>query len=197
MENIYYSPEAHGLEILGEVEESVSYQFNQFVVWRRLSDGTLFYASDSGCSCPSPFETYENVESLKRIDKQNEKTFESDLRTWSIGYSSGLLDDVSQSDLDSLTSKVREALFLLKKLSKMKLSLRQQEVIDLMKTGWQLGINYGFNTHTWIQKDGCGKGGDAKNVHGSTVFALENRKLIVIDTEKFPLRTYKLAEGTK
>jgi hypothetical protein len=26
------------------------------VVWKRLSDGQLLYGTDSGCSCPSPFE---------------------------------------------------------------------------------------------------------------------------------------------
>lgn len=109
--SIYYSPEEHGLEILGEVEEDPDYSFNKFVVWRRKSDGALFYASDSGCSCPSPFEDYTSVESLKAITKQTDKTFESDLQTWARGYETKeYRDGVSQADLDSLTVKVREAL---------------------------------------------------------------------------------------
>lgn len=55
--NIYYSPEQYGLETVGQVDWSDEpYQFDMTVVWRRVADGQLFYASDSGCSCPSPFE---------------------------------------------------------------------------------------------------------------------------------------------
>ena len=33
-----------------------SYQFNMTNVYREKTTGELFYATDSGCSCPSPFE---------------------------------------------------------------------------------------------------------------------------------------------
>ena len=57
--NPYYSPEKSGLEIIGEVDFSDgSYQFNYLVVWKDLATGKLYYAEDSGCSCPSPFEDY-------------------------------------------------------------------------------------------------------------------------------------------
>jgi hypothetical protein len=62
---IYYSPENYGLEIVGEIEWSdASYQFDLTVVWRRKLDGQLFYADDSGCSCPSPFEDFKGVNHL-------------------------------------------------------------------------------------------------------------------------------------
>jgi hypothetical protein len=53
--NIYYSPEEYGLESVFDVDKSDGcYQFDQFVIWK---DGeTYFWASDAGCSCPSPFE---------------------------------------------------------------------------------------------------------------------------------------------
>lgn len=55
--NIYYSPEKFGLEIVGTINwVNEPYTFNLTVVWRRPADGQLFYASDAGCSCPSPFE---------------------------------------------------------------------------------------------------------------------------------------------
>lgn len=79
----------------------------------------------------------------------------------------------------------------------MKLSETQQHVIDRMKSGWQLGTSTGLNSFSWLQKDGCGRGGEAEDVHGNTVRALSDRKLIVVDREGFPLRTYKLPESKK
>ncbi len=56
--NIYYDPEKFGLEQVGEIDfSSGAYEFDLTVVWRRVSDDALVYAEDSGCSCPSPFES--------------------------------------------------------------------------------------------------------------------------------------------
>lgn len=58
MSDIYYAPEKHGLTTVGEFDMSDGcYQFNLFVVWRDEA-GTYYWGSDSGCSCPSPFETF-------------------------------------------------------------------------------------------------------------------------------------------
>ena len=55
---IYYTPEHHGLELVGSAsEDDMSYEFDIFAVWKDES-GNLYWASDSGCSCPSPFESY-------------------------------------------------------------------------------------------------------------------------------------------
>lgn len=52
--NVYYDPEESGLEIVLTVQRNLGYEFDMFVVW---TDGERFYAaSDSGCSCPIPFE---------------------------------------------------------------------------------------------------------------------------------------------
>lgn len=57
MSNIYDDPEKFGLAIVGEVEfSSGAYEFDTSVVWRDADTGDLFYADDSGCSCPIPFE---------------------------------------------------------------------------------------------------------------------------------------------
>lgn len=57
MSNIYYEPQDFGLEIFEQIDDDhSSYSFDDFVIWKRLEDGKLFYATDSGCSCPSPFE---------------------------------------------------------------------------------------------------------------------------------------------
>lgn len=55
--NIYYSPEKFGLVTVGEVEWSDgSYIFDKTVVWRKRDSLCFYLGSDSGCSCPSPFE---------------------------------------------------------------------------------------------------------------------------------------------
>jgi hypothetical protein len=62
--NVYYSPESYGLEVVGDIEwTGESYQFDMTVVWKD-KDGKYYVASDSGCSCPSPFEDYNSLESL-------------------------------------------------------------------------------------------------------------------------------------
>ena len=66
MSDVYYEPGKFGLSIIGEVEFRLSYEFDMFVVWKRLADGAIFYANDSGCSCPSPFERYTSVDNLTR-----------------------------------------------------------------------------------------------------------------------------------
>jgi hypothetical protein len=53
--NVYYSPEKFGLTMLGEIELAGGYEYDKFVVWRR-DDGSLTWASDTGCSCPTPFD---------------------------------------------------------------------------------------------------------------------------------------------
>ena len=70
-ENVYYSPEAYGLETVGEVEWSDGcYQFDTTVVWKDKTSGDLFMAEDSGCSCPSPFESH-NRSTLTPVNTQD------------------------------------------------------------------------------------------------------------------------------
>lgn len=64
-DNAYSNPEKLGLEIFGMAEDTdMSYEFNMFAVWRD-SSGQLYFANDSGCSCPSPFEDYRKISDLK------------------------------------------------------------------------------------------------------------------------------------
>lgn len=53
--NIYYDPENFGLEIVASEDRGYTYEFDMVVVWKN-KQGDLFWASDSGCSCPTPFE---------------------------------------------------------------------------------------------------------------------------------------------
>lgn len=57
--NVYYNPEQLGLEILGTLDEpNLSYEYNTFLVVRHPESGRVFWAQNSGCSCPTPFEDF-------------------------------------------------------------------------------------------------------------------------------------------
>ena len=75
-----------------------------------------------------------------------------------------------------------------------KLSKPQQEVIDLMRDGWELGTSMIMDSRSWLQKGGCGRGGDTKEVNASTKHALYVRGLIERKTTEFPLVTWKLVD---
>lgn len=81
----------------------------------------------------------------------------------------------------------------------MKLSKRQQEVIDLLTQGWELGCSQGWTRPLcWMQKNGLGKGGPYKPIHRSTVRSLWKRELIeYVHKEKdgYNLTRYKLKEN--
>lgn len=63
--DVYHQPEKFGLEQVTEIDYSDgSYCFDTRVVWRHKETGKLYTARDSGCSCPSPFESYNSIESL-------------------------------------------------------------------------------------------------------------------------------------
>jgi hypothetical protein len=65
-DTLYSEPGKLGLEIVGEADDELAdYSFDKFVVWRD-QQGRLYYASDSGCSCPSPFEDYKKVSDLTK-----------------------------------------------------------------------------------------------------------------------------------
>lgn len=69
MKNIYYTPEAFGLQQIGEAEfSSGSYEFDTTVVWRDVETGEFFYAEDSGCSCPTPFESHDRT-TITKIER--------------------------------------------------------------------------------------------------------------------------------
>ena len=81
MSNIYCNPEKFGLTIVDEVDGADSYEFDMIVVWQRTEDERLFWASDSGCSCPSPFENYNDVDSLEPLNRHTYAAFVAALNT--------------------------------------------------------------------------------------------------------------------
>ena len=65
--NLYYDDNALGLEKVGEFDISEpDYSFDIFAVWRDPITGDFYTATDSGCSCPSPFEDISSRDDLTR-----------------------------------------------------------------------------------------------------------------------------------
>lgn len=77
-----------------------------------------------------------------------------------------------------------------------KLSKTQQDVVDKMQSGWELGVSMGSETRCWLQKGRLGRGGETKTVHYNTFWSLWNKEIIVLVGLKYPLRRYKLVEKT-
>lgn len=74
----------------------------------------------------------------------------------------------------------------------MKLSKVQQEVLDLMANGWELGRSEGFVSRCWLQKGGLGRGGEAKDVRSTTLRKLWVLELIKIAKEEYPVTHFIL-----
>jgi hypothetical protein len=62
--DVYCDAEKFGLTQVDEIDLSDGcYQFDLVVVWKH-EDGKHYWANDSGCSCPSPFELYTTLDQL-------------------------------------------------------------------------------------------------------------------------------------
>ena len=62
--NFYYHPEKSALTKVAELELSEPcYSFDLVVAWIN-GEGDWYIASDSGCSCPTPFENFEGIGDL-------------------------------------------------------------------------------------------------------------------------------------
>lgn len=82
-ENPYYSPELCGLSIFDEINTADSYEYDMFVIWRKLDDNTLWWDSDSGCSCPTPFDNGDHGHELTQITEDTFYNFDLALKNHS------------------------------------------------------------------------------------------------------------------
>ena len=90
MKDVYGSPENYNLKILAELdEENLSYEFNMLIVWieNKEENPKLYWAQDSGCSCPLPFESYQSINDLNLITKDNFQEFENSVNNFPISLS--------------------------------------------------------------------------------------------------------------
>lgn len=86
-ENIYYNPEKHGLSVFYEVETAGSYEFDTTMIWQN-NEGNLYWAHDSGCSCPTPFEDFNSINDLNILNQETFHGFEEHLKNqYNIGIS--------------------------------------------------------------------------------------------------------------
>lgn len=76
--NIYYNPEVYNLELVDSVElEEDAYSFYKLAIWKDKEG--YYLGTDSGCSCPEPFENYDGKEDLTgplTAEQAKEEAFE-------------------------------------------------------------------------------------------------------------------------
>jgi len=71
--DVYSSPEKYGLEPVGELnEDDLSYEFHMLNVWQHKETGVIYWQSDSGYSCPSPYENYLSLDALNEIKNKHD-----------------------------------------------------------------------------------------------------------------------------
>lgn len=63
--NPYYSPEKCGLNVIEMHERNISYEFDMVVLWEDVKTKKRYWAQDSGCSCPFPFENFHSVADMQ------------------------------------------------------------------------------------------------------------------------------------
>ncbi len=62
----YFDAEALGLVSVTSLDRTeMSYTYDYADVWYRPTDGFFYAATDSGCSCPSPFEWIDSLGDLE------------------------------------------------------------------------------------------------------------------------------------
>src|SRR3990167_8151544 len=110
--NIYDNPEKWRLTILGSLDAGGGDDFDTFVSW--IDDfGNIYYAADSGCSCPTPFENIKSMADLTRVE--NAEGLRQAARAWALEPDwEGQIDSSSRMTenpglLDQIETMVRKA----------------------------------------------------------------------------------------
>jgi len=78
-----------------------------------------------------------------------------------------------------------------------KLSKAQQDVIDKLKSGWELGKGTSSQGYWWLQYGKLGHGDKAVDVNTNTAYSLMNRGLIEQKRYGFPTALWGLTEEKK
>lgn len=102
--NPYYHPEKLGLEMIVFDGDGLSYEYNTLCFWR-ASNGAVFTASDSGCSCPTPFDNVESTtldEFMQKVERVGSfEQAERVVMAWNKEYGGRPICDMS-GDLEKL-----------------------------------------------------------------------------------------------
>lgn len=68
-------------ELVAEFDASESYEFDHYGVWRRKSDGRVFFDHDSHCSCYGDYES-GRVGDMRELDATTFRSFRDELHGW-------------------------------------------------------------------------------------------------------------------
>ena len=103
--NVYYSPQNLGMTLIGSLsDDSLSYEFDIYIVVQDNKTGRVLAENDAGCSCPTPFEgiSLADMREIQTLD-----AFRSDVKQWNERYDHRR---ASKQEIDALEEKVRTAL---------------------------------------------------------------------------------------
>lgn len=67
-------------ELIADLWGGEQYEWDLLEVWRRKSDGRLFYYADGGCSCNSPYDGvrgWDDLSPLTSIDQFRSELYSS------------------------------------------------------------------------------------------------------------------------
>ena len=111
--DLYNQPEQFGLVPVGDLDDPEScYSFCDLVVWHHPETYTLYWAVDSGCSCPSPFEDFTNLKEATQVhfDNAEEMTELEDAIRTHCNYSDEASGKIDENALDRvrLLDKIKE-----------------------------------------------------------------------------------------
>ena len=102
--NIYSNPATFGLKLIDSADIAGSYEFDIFAIW---TDGAnIFWAIDSGCSCPVPFEDYDDISDLQQGTYQE---LMAAIGTWGGYYRYNSVNAMHMSLIDSVNEWRRHA----------------------------------------------------------------------------------------
>jgi hypothetical protein len=79
----------------------------------------------------------------------------------------------------------------------MKLSKTQQDIIDLLVDGWEMGWSRTLDGGVWIQKGGAGRGGESRKVNINTAKALLKMGQIRCVENGYPTARYRLTPNVE
>lgn len=89
MFNPYYDPSKLDLKLISYDEPDMCHEYNTLCFWA-TEDGRVYSASDSGCSCPTPFEDYSGEtqkEALQKMERVSSAYHaESIFNSWNKNY---------------------------------------------------------------------------------------------------------------
>ena len=101
-DNVYDSPEKYGLTIVASIHDPLAdWSFDDLIVFRHDS-GRIFYATDSGCSCPVPFEGYKSIDDLTEVTATTWNEFQTAVEQHAVPYNSNQPDPGAADKTDLL-----------------------------------------------------------------------------------------------